>query len=221
MSESHRPPLNSLPMSCGKSPRRPQQLHLVAGAHDRAHSQLRGGQAAAAPIGFRVSIPTGRSTATPVREQRRLDCPEQQVLSDRYLRGRQAAVQGRHQRQRSQTTTACRTTRCRPNRNYLWQNFTHRRACPVHDPYLVYWTIGNRILCGGNTTPLNGLCAAPDMHWDNFREPRLPAVYANTKARLVKIARTGSSPAPASVSQQRRGRGVSFWGMRRRAARSP
>jgi len=78
------------------------------------------------------------------------------------------------------------------NRNYLWQNFTHGAHVLFMDPYLVYWTIGNRNLCGGNTTPLNGLCAAPDMHWDNFRDNLgYLLVYANTRLDLVNMSAHG------------------------------
>jgi hypothetical protein len=79
------------------------------------------------------------------------------------------------------------------NRNYLWQNFTHGAHVLFMDPYLVYWSIGNRNLCGGNTTPLNGLCAAPDTHWDNFRDNLgYLLVYANTKLDLLNLSAHGN-----------------------------
>jgi hypothetical protein len=78
------------------------------------------------------------------------------------------------------------------NRNYLWQNFTHGAHVLFMDPYLVYWTNGNLNLCGGNMAPLNGLCAAPDTYWDNFRDNLgYLLVYANTKLDLVNMSAHG------------------------------
>ena len=53
------------------------------------------------------------------------------------------------------------------NRNYAWENFASGDNVIFMDPYVVYYPRENRNLC---TAPTNGVCAAPDPRWDNFRD---------------------------------------------------
>ena len=52
------------------------------------------------------------------------------------------------------------------NRNYLWENFTNGNGIVFMDPYLIFWSSGNRNLC---QNPVNGVCNAVDTRWDNLR----------------------------------------------------
>jgi hypothetical protein len=53
------------------------------------------------------------------------------------------------------------------NRNFFWINFTSGNQTIFMDPYVVYYPRENRNLC---LTPLNGICAEPDPHWDGVRD---------------------------------------------------
>jgi hypothetical protein len=71
------------------------------------------------------------------------------------------------------------------NRNYIWENFTSGNSVIFMDPYLIYWTKGNRNLC---SAPVNGVCNGPDSRWNNFRDNMgYTLTYANTKLDLVKM----------------------------------
>jgi collagenase-like protein with putative collagen-binding domain len=52
------------------------------------------------------------------------------------------------------------------NRQYAWENFTRGNQVTFMDPYTVYYSRENRNLC---SSPVNGMCSAPDARWDNFR----------------------------------------------------
>ena len=52
------------------------------------------------------------------------------------------------------------------NRQYAWENFTRGSQVTFMDPYVVYYPREGRNLC---SSPTNGICSAPDMRWDNFR----------------------------------------------------
>jgi hypothetical protein len=70
------------------------------------------------------------------------------------------------------------------NRNYIWENFANGDSVVFMDPYEVYWSTGNRNLC---STPINGVCNAPDSRWNNFRDNLgYTLTYAN-KMDLVKM----------------------------------
>ncbi len=52
------------------------------------------------------------------------------------------------------------------NRNYFWESFTNGASVIFMEPYEIYWSSGNRNLCG---SPTNGVCSSPDPRWDNLR----------------------------------------------------
>jgi hypothetical protein len=70
------------------------------------------------------------------------------------------------------------------NRNYLWQNFTNGANVVFMDPYLVYWTTGNRNLCGN---PVHGVCNTVDTRWNNFRDNMGYAVSYGKKMNLAAM----------------------------------
>ncbi len=75
------------------------------------------------------------------------------------------------------------------NRNYVWENFANGSQVLFMDPYLIYWTSGNRNLC---QTPVNGVCSAPDARWNNLRDNLgYTLTYAN-KMDLAKMTPHGS-----------------------------
>lgn len=53
------------------------------------------------------------------------------------------------------------------NRQYAWENFARGNQVAFMDPYTVYYPRESRNLCA---SPINGMCAAPDSRWDNFRD---------------------------------------------------
>jgi hypothetical protein len=52
------------------------------------------------------------------------------------------------------------------NRNYAWENFMTGNQVLFMDPYLVYYPLQRRNLCG---SPMHAICSRPDPRWDNFR----------------------------------------------------
>jgi Bacterial Ig domain/IPT/TIG domain/Purple acid Phosphatase, N-terminal domain/Putative collagen-binding domain of a collagenase len=74
------------------------------------------------------------------------------------------------------------------NRKFIWENFTNGADVLFMDPYLIYWSSGNRNLCDNSILPVHGVCTAPDSRWDNFRD-NIGAMlnYGNTKLDLVKM----------------------------------
>jgi hypothetical protein len=75
------------------------------------------------------------------------------------------------------------------NRNYVWENFTNGSQVLFMDPYLIYWTSGNRNLC---QSPSNGVCTGPDTRWDNLRNNLGYTVSYANKMNLVKMTPQGS-----------------------------
>jgi hypothetical protein len=70
------------------------------------------------------------------------------------------------------------------NRNYVWENFTGGNSVVFMDPYLIYWSSGNRNLC---QSPSNGVCSGVDTRWDNLRNNLgYTLTYAN-KMDLAKM----------------------------------
>jgi len=75
------------------------------------------------------------------------------------------------------------------NRNYVWENFANGNQVMFMDPYLIYWTTGNRNLC---QSPSNGVCTGPDSRWNNMRDNLgYTLSYAN-KMDLAKMTPQGS-----------------------------
>jgi len=76
------------------------------------------------------------------------------------------------------------------NRQFLWENFTNGVGGVIFmDPYIVFWSASNRNLC---TSPVNGVCSAPDSRWDNFRNNMGYMLnYANNKLDLLKTTPQG------------------------------
>ncbi len=75
------------------------------------------------------------------------------------------------------------------NRNYVWENFTNGDSVMFMDPYVIYWTSGNRNLC---PSPTNGVCTGPDSRWNNLRDDLgYTLTYAN-KMDLAKMTPQGS-----------------------------
>jgi hypothetical protein len=75
------------------------------------------------------------------------------------------------------------------NRNYVWENFANGNQVMFMDPYLIYWTTGNRNLC---QSPTNGVCTGPDARWNNMRDNLgYTLSYAN-KMDLAKMTPQGS-----------------------------
>ena len=76
------------------------------------------------------------------------------------------------------------------NRNFIWENFTQGDSVMFMDPYVIYWTNGSRNLC---SSPVNGVCNAPDTRWNNFRDNMgYMLSYANSKLDLLKITPQGN-----------------------------
>jgi len=74
------------------------------------------------------------------------------------------------------------------NRNYIWENFANGNQVMFMDPYLIYWTSGNRNLC---QSPSNGVCTGPDSRWDNMRNNLGYTVSYANKMDLVKMTPQG------------------------------
>src|SRR6185436_10155128 len=75
------------------------------------------------------------------------------------------------------------------NRQYAWENFLHGNQVVFMDPYVVYYPRESRNLC---TSPTNGVCAAPDARWDNFRDNLGYIVTYSRKLDLVNAEPTSS-----------------------------
>jgi hypothetical protein len=74
------------------------------------------------------------------------------------------------------------------NRNYVWENFTNGSGVLFMDPYVVYWSSGNRNLCPG---PVAGVCTGVDTRWDNLRDNLgFTLAYAN-KMNLAAMTPQG------------------------------
>ncbi len=89
------------------------------------------------------------------------------------------------------------------NRNYFWESFTNGASTIFMDPYEIYWSSGNRNLCG---SPTNGVCSTPDARWDNLRD-NLGAIlsYGNRMNLLAmtpqpSLSSTGYALANASAA---------------------
>jgi hypothetical protein len=75
------------------------------------------------------------------------------------------------------------------NRNYVWENFMNGDQVMFMDPYVIYWTSGNRNLC---QSPTNGVCTGPDSRWNNLRDNLgYTLTYAN-KMDLAKMTPQGN-----------------------------
>jgi collagenase-like protein with putative collagen-binding domain len=75
------------------------------------------------------------------------------------------------------------------NRNFVWENFANGDSAMFMDPYLIYWTSGNRNLCQSRS---NGVCSGPDSRWNNMRDNLgYTLAYAN-KMDLAKMTPQGS-----------------------------
>jgi flagellar hook assembly protein FlgD len=75
------------------------------------------------------------------------------------------------------------------NRNYVWENFANGNQVMFMDPYLIYWSSGNRNLC---QSPSNGVCTGPDSRWNNMRDNLGYTLgYAN-KMDLAKMTPQGN-----------------------------
>ncbi len=79
------------------------------------------------------------------------------------------------------------------NRDYAWENFTAGNQVLFMDPYLVYYPREKRNLC---VSPANGICAAPDKRWDNFRD-NLGAILRYS--RKLNLAQVTPRPSLSSV----------------------
>ncbi len=76
------------------------------------------------------------------------------------------------------------------NRTFIWENFTNGNSVLFMDPYVIYWTSGNRNLC---SSPVNGVCSGPDSRWNNFRDNMgYMLSYANNKLDLLKMTPQGN-----------------------------
>ena len=74
------------------------------------------------------------------------------------------------------------------NRNYVWENFGNGNQVMFMDPYLIYWSSGNRNLC---QSPSNGVCSGPDSRWDNMRNNLGYTVSYANKMDLAKMTPKG------------------------------
>ena len=75
------------------------------------------------------------------------------------------------------------------NRNYVWENFANGDSVMFMDPYVIYWTSGNRNLC---QSPSNGVCSGPDSRWNNMRDNLgYTLTYAN-RMDLAKMTPQGN-----------------------------
>ncbi len=79
------------------------------------------------------------------------------------------------------------------NRNYVWENFTHGDSVMFMDPYVIYWTSGNRNLC---QSPSNGVCSGPDSRWNNLRDN---LGYTLTYANKMDLAKMTPQPSLSST----------------------
>ena len=68
------------------------------------------------------------------------------------------------------------------NRKYAWENFTRGSQVAFMDPYTVHYSRESRNLCA---SPTNGVCAAPDPRWDNFRDTLGYLVAYSRKMNLI------------------------------------
>jgi hypothetical protein len=75
------------------------------------------------------------------------------------------------------------------NRNYLWENFANGNQVMFMDPYLIYWTTGNRNLC---QSPSNGVCTGPDARWNNMRDNLGYTLSYAKKMDLAKMTPQGN-----------------------------
>ena len=75
------------------------------------------------------------------------------------------------------------------NRNYVWENFANGNSVMFMDPYLIYWTTGNRNLCA---SPSNGVCTGPDGRWNNMRDNLGYTLNYANKMDLAKMTPQGS-----------------------------
>jgi hypothetical protein len=74
------------------------------------------------------------------------------------------------------------------NRNYVWENFANANQVIFMDPYLIYWSSGNRNLC---QSPTNGVCTGPDSRWNNMRDNLGYTVNYANKMDLLEITPQG------------------------------
>jgi hypothetical protein len=74
------------------------------------------------------------------------------------------------------------------NRNYIWENFANGSQVLFMDPYLVNWPKWKRNLCLG---PVNGIGAAPDPRYDNFRNNLGYVVRYSRKLNLAEVTPRG------------------------------
>ena len=74
------------------------------------------------------------------------------------------------------------------NRNYVWENFANGNQVIFMDPYLIYWSSGNRNLC---QSPTNGVCTGPDSRWNNMRDNLGYTVNYANKMDLLKMTPQG------------------------------
>jgi hypothetical protein len=75
------------------------------------------------------------------------------------------------------------------NRNYVWENFANGNSVMFMDPYVIYWTTGNRNLC---QSPSNGVCTGPDSRWNNMRDNLGYTLNYANKMDLAKMTPQGS-----------------------------
>jgi len=75
------------------------------------------------------------------------------------------------------------------NRNYAWENFVNGNQVVFMDPYLVYYPRENRNL---SPTPVDGISAAPDPRWNNFRDNLGYILNYSRKLNLAKVSAHGS-----------------------------
>jgi hypothetical protein len=75
------------------------------------------------------------------------------------------------------------------NRSYVWENFANGNQVMFMDPYLIYWTSGNRNLC---LSPTNGVCSGPDSRWNNMRDNLGYTLNYANKMDLAKMTPQGN-----------------------------
>ncbi len=89
------------------------------------------------------------------------------------------------------------------NRNYVWENFTNGASVIFMDPYEIYWSSENRNLCAN---PSNGVCTAPDSHWEDIRNNLGYVVSYGSRMNLAamtpqpSLSSTGYALANASAN---------------------
>jgi hypothetical protein len=79
------------------------------------------------------------------------------------------------------------------NRSYVWTNFANGNSVMFMDPYVIYWTSGNRNLC---SSPSNGVCSGPDARWNNMRDN---LGYTLRYANKMDLAKMMPQPSLAST----------------------